>query len=303
MSTTNLIIDVSAWQGNINFQKAIKYGVQGFIFKASQNNFKDSKFTTNWNTAYSLNLNRGAYHFYDFRKNGGKTPEQQAEYFVSTLGNNYGNLGLWLDFENFSDDLDRTESLEIIFKFSEKIKNLTGFYPGLYTNWSILKDQLYPIPNWLKKRELWLAAYPEISSDTDPFVYTKENDIFNTKKEFGWDKSMWQWGHPSVGKNIGVESKEVDCNWHYDQIELEDAPNSEIDLDVYRLTKVYNTGGYGVNVRIAPGIKSTKICAIADETSVWVNKNYNVSKDGYIWTEIILFEDHTVGWAVSKYIK
>jgi len=298
----NLIIDVSAWQGNINFQKAINYGVHGFIFKASQNNIIDAKFSRNWNTSYSLGLNRGAYHFYDFRKKEGLSPEEQAKFFVSLLGNNYGNLGLWLDFENFGYTPNRTDSLEIIFRFSEKVKNLTGFYPGLYTNWSILKYQLYPIPDWLRTRELWLAAYPEIPKDIDPFEYTENNDDYDTRGSFSWEKSIWQWGTPPVGKELGVESKNVDCNWHYDSIEIGDIPTNEIDLDTYRLTKVYNTGGTGLNVRTAPGIKSTKICAILDGTSIWVNKDTKVYKDGYTWAEIILYEDNTAGWAVSKYI-
>ena len=103
-------IDVSAHNGDIDFEKVRADGYTFVIIKASEGvDHHDSKFDINFDNARKAGLKVGAYHF--FRKNTDGL--NQAKNFLETIGWRKLDLPLVIDVEDWSNDKnvkdDRTQ--------------------------------------------------------------------------------------------------------------------------------------------------------------------------------------------------
>ncbi|WP_405793328.1 lysozyme [Streptomyces sp. NBC_01506] len=77
-------IDVSNWQGVINWTSVKAAGIDFTYMKATEGtNFKDARFNANYTGSYNAGLIRGAYHFARPNSSNGAT---QANYFASNGG-------------------------------------------------------------------------------------------------------------------------------------------------------------------------------------------------------------------------
>ncbi|MFD5892807.1 MULTISPECIES: lysozyme [unclassified Streptomyces] len=77
-------IDVSHWQGAINWTSVKAAGIDFAYMKATEGtNFKDARFSANYTGSYNAGLIRGAYHFARPNSSNGAT---QANYFASNGG-------------------------------------------------------------------------------------------------------------------------------------------------------------------------------------------------------------------------
>ncbi|WDT91688.1 lysozyme [Streptomyces sp. SCSIO-PteL053] len=77
-------IDVSHWQGAINWGSVKAAGIDFAYMKATEGTtFKDSRFSANYTGSYNAGLIRGAYHFARPNVSNGAT---QANYFASSGG-------------------------------------------------------------------------------------------------------------------------------------------------------------------------------------------------------------------------
>jgi len=85
-------IDVSKWQGSVNWKLAVNKDARFAIIKASQWD-KDPRFDENWRNSKGL-LPRGAYHYLDW----GWDEVKQAELFVRCMGSDIGELPPVCDF-------------------------------------------------------------------------------------------------------------------------------------------------------------------------------------------------------------
>ena len=75
-------IDVSRWQGDIDWETVARSGVSFAFIKATEGgDHLDPMFETNWNAARAAGVPRGAYHYYYFCR----TPEEQAEWFFENV--------------------------------------------------------------------------------------------------------------------------------------------------------------------------------------------------------------------------
>lgn len=183
-------IDVSRYQQNINWKLVKEMRVQnislGFVFiKATEgNNMVDPYFKRNWKKAREAGMIRGAYHFFNPKKDG----KQQVKNFQKLVKLESGDLPPVLDVEKGW----KKSKNEIQTKVREWLKAMEEFYgvkPIIYTYVSFYERYLkgafddYP---------LWIAHYyqknqPRISRD-------------------------WQfWQHSEEGKVDGILSK-VDFN-------------------------------------------------------------------------------------------
>ena len=77
-------VDVSNWQGSINWTSVRNSGIQFAWMKATEgSSYKDPSFNTNYPGAYYAGVIRGAYHFATPNTSSGAT---QANYFASNGG-------------------------------------------------------------------------------------------------------------------------------------------------------------------------------------------------------------------------
>ncbi len=82
-------IDVSHYQGTIDWQKVAQAGIRFVFVKATQGiTVVDPQFQTNWQEAKAAGLLRGAYHFFE----PDDDPGQQAQNLLTALGGDPGEF-------------------------------------------------------------------------------------------------------------------------------------------------------------------------------------------------------------------
>lgn len=93
-------IDVSHYQGTIDWQQVAEAGIRFVFVKATQGiTVVDPQFQTNWQGAKAAGLLRGAYHFFE----PDDDPAQQAQNLLTALGDDPGELPPALDVETPGD--------------------------------------------------------------------------------------------------------------------------------------------------------------------------------------------------------
>ncbi len=194
-------VDISHWQGYPDFEKMKKAGASFVYIKASQNLWEDQSFRHNWAGAKAAGLLRGAYHFYDMRS-GSDTPKRQAEYFSNLLADDPGELLPAMDFEcpgvaGYPDYPAHDQSDKIVRQFSEKVNQILGVYPILYTNLAGIMH-LDPLTELVRSLDLWIAWYNLKSHHPKYGVWS--------------DWRIWQYKSTGDGIAFGVESKGLDMN-------------------------------------------------------------------------------------------
>jgi GH25 family lysozyme M1 (1,4-beta-N-acetylmuramidase) len=145
-------VDISGWQGDVNFDKLVK-ATDFVICKVSEgSSFIDPKFARNKIEARRVGLDLGYYHF--ARADLGNTPEVEADFFLKTIGDIREKEMLFLDFEVSFDDIANW-CLRFLNHVSER---LGGYKPLIYLNQSQVKNH-----DWddviAGNYGLWLAAY------------------------------------------------------------------------------------------------------------------------------------------------
>lgn len=148
-------LDVSKWQGNINFD-LLRGGAEFVFVKATEGfGYKDPQFDRNWSEAKRVGLPRGAYHF--ARPDLGNHPHTESDWFCNTTPLEPGDV-LALDFEvKYSDPVNWC--LEFLKHTRERI----AFNPVIYINLST--SRAYDWSPVVKEGfGLWLAYYDNTST-------------------------------------------------------------------------------------------------------------------------------------------
>ena len=149
-------IDVSAHNGDIDFEKVKSDGISFVIIKATEGeDHHDSKFDTNYDNARAAGLKVGAYHF--FRKNTDGL--NQAKNFLEMVGWRKLDLPLVVDVEDWNNDQktqdDRTQK-----HLDALVDNLRsrGHQVMVYTNGDGYKKY---IQDGQININLWLCAFKD----------------------------------------------------------------------------------------------------------------------------------------------
>lgn len=182
-------IDVSRWQGNVNWAQVRGAGVSYAFIKASEGSRgRDPRFAANWQGARQVGIRRGAYHFFRPEIN----PLVQAETFVRQFGGDVGELPPVLDVE-VNPGLPRQQFTQAVRLWLQRVQQLTGQKPMIYTSASFW-DANTTRPGWVNQYPLWVAQW-----DTDKPTLPS-----------GWSSaSIWQFS--SRGRVPGIEG-DVDLN-------------------------------------------------------------------------------------------
>ena len=142
---SDVVVDLSHWQGPVDFAKVRESGIAAVILKTTQGvSFVDSAFTSHAQAATAAGLLVGGYHFFDTTD-----PTAQAAFFLSHVGN---VPLLTLDFEPHPTNLKLAEAAAV---FVTQVKAKVGRWPLLYTGRWLVK----PAHATLAECPLWLAEY------------------------------------------------------------------------------------------------------------------------------------------------
>nr|VWP02526.1 N/A [Ganoderma boninense] len=132
-------IDVSSYQGNVNFATAKANGISFAYIKATEStDYIDPNFSADYESATNAGIIRGGYHFAHPDASSGAT---QAEYFIAH-GGGWSSDGITLpgalDIEynpsgNECYNLSQSAMVSWIKDFSNTYHSKTGVYPVIYT--------------------------------------------------------------------------------------------------------------------------------------------------------------------------
>lgn len=126
-------VDVSAYQGEIDWQKLSGEDIKFAFIKATEGSgYVDDKFSQNYENALKTDLRIGAYHFFSYDSSG----ETQAENFMNTVPKTDDMLPPVIDVEFYGDkkenlpDKDKTQ--EELDKLIQKLEEYYGKTPIIY---------------------------------------------------------------------------------------------------------------------------------------------------------------------------
>ncbi|MCY8141840.1 GH25 family lysozyme [Bacillus haynesii] len=148
-------IDVSHWQGNINWKKVAGDGIKFAFIKATEGTtLKDNKFETNISGANAAGLKTGAYHFARF---GSKSEAlAEAKFFLLVVKNVNLSYPLVLDLEVNQRKVSKSVLTDAAVAFLREIEK-AGYFAMIYSGKSFLENCLDE--SKLKPFALWVARY------------------------------------------------------------------------------------------------------------------------------------------------
>lgn len=231
-------VDVSSYQGSIDWKAAAADGIRFAMIKATQGrsvsnpdlrNFTDSRFAVNVRGAHAAGLVCGAYHYLTAQNEA--EAEQEAQVFLAEITPFSGqlSLGAAVDVEDSRLPRDRALLTAIVRTFCQRVKR-AGWDVMVYTNPDHLQNRMQNLTEY----GLWLALWRDKNHHPDAAKYP--------------NLRIWQWGTEKIA---GVAGK-PDTN--FGAVGLLDTPQKPIDYaaEVQRRAGLANvTMGYLLAYRYA----------------------------------------------------
>ena len=155
-------IDVSAWNGVIDWQKVANYGMGFAILRITEKGNKtDSTFERNYAGCITHNIPAGVYK-YSYATNISEI-KYEAEAVINVLKQRKLDYPVFLDIEDkCQENLSQDLMIQMIDTFRDIIIR-AGYQFGVYCGYSWYQNQL---PEDAKKYDCWLAAYPSQDDGT-----------------------------------------------------------------------------------------------------------------------------------------
>ena len=188
-------IDVSHYQGEMDWEKAKELGADFAFIKATEgSSHVDSRFAASWQQAQDAGVLAGAYHFFSFDSPGAT----QAELYMETVGDLSGKLVPVVDAEYYGDKrLHPPDKAQVTGELQTLLDILEEYYgkkPMIYTTYSFyrryLEDGFEAYPLWVRN-----VYYP-------PF-------------DIGRQWQFWQYSDRGESPGKGGQEKYVDWNVFY----------------------------------------------------------------------------------------
>lgn len=166
-------VDVSRWQGEIDWKKLRRNGGNFAFIKATDGgDHSDPNFRKNWNAAREAGVPRGAYHFFYWCR----TASSQADWFIRNVPKEKGALPPVIDVEwNHTSSCKKRPSPATVREkmqvFMDKLEAHYGQRPIIYTAPDFYEDNLQGAfknyPFWLRS----VAAHPSKVYPNRDFVF------------------------------------------------------------------------------------------------------------------------------------
>ena len=155
-------IDVSAWQGKIDWKTVADYGMGFAILRITEaGNVIDSYFEQNFSECRKYNIPVGAYK-YSYAMTVAEI-QSEARKVVEVLNGRKLQYPVWLDLEWNNQRSLGAEQIHKLAEAFEKIITTAGYKFGIYCN---VDWYLNVICSHLKKYDFWIARYPSDDNGT-----------------------------------------------------------------------------------------------------------------------------------------
>ncbi|MDL2397527.1 glycoside hydrolase family 25 protein [Rhizobium mayense] len=196
-------IDISKWQGDINWQSVKSSGVAFVFIKATEGKDRiDPRFAQYWNEASAAGLLHAPYHFFYFCS----TADEQADWFIHNVPKDAMALPPVVDVEwNPDSPTCRTRPAPgtvraEIKRFMDRLEAYYGKRPIIYTSVDFHRDNLV---GYFKDYKFWVRS------------------VAKHPKEIYADRSWDFWQYTSTGLIPGIKGPTdinvfagSEQNWH-----------------------------------------------------------------------------------------
>jgi len=254
-------IDVSRWQGEINWSRVGGAGYRFAVMRATIGNYyTDPRFYVNWDGAREAGLLISAYHVVAPEK----PADSQMDRFFDVLDGRSGDLPLVLDVE-LSRDVSPENITASVQTCAEWIQSEDGRNPVIYTARWFWDRNLLSEPDWAQY-DLWVAHY----------------GVDTPSLPCGWDEwTIWQYSDHGQVPGIGAAT---DLNWfNGDYEELLDYAEGELDMGTMPLAGLKaRVTVESLTVRSGPGMNYGAVGELAEGDLVNV---VSLSGDD-IWVQV-----------------
>ena len=236
-------IDVSNWQGYIDYEKVKNAGIDVVYIESSIGSHHiDPYFELNYENAKLNGLRVGVYHFVMARSI--TEAEQEAQFFASCISGKNIDCKLAMDFEEFG-NLNQEEINDISKAFLNRVTELTGKETVVYSDLSNAEN----IFDLSDIAPLWIAYYGD----------------YNRLKNVNTDWNRWQGQqYTDMGRISGINGY-VDRDLFTSEILLDD--NSKI-IEV-EADDSNSTNSEKINYTVKPG---DTLWQLAQDYNVSVNE-------------------------------
>lgn len=206
LTVAALGLDVSHWQTSVNWQTAKSKQIKYAFIRALYGLTLDTRFELHWLNSKIAGIPRGAYLYYKDNLD----PIQQAQKLYDTLAatGDLGELPPVLDVESISNP---TLTAWKIKQCCEKLTQLFGRKPIIYTGFYVWRDSVTGNKDWAAAYELWIAGYP-FSGWKPEYLQTVLN--YPPLIPAPWtDCAVWQWTASAPAAEYGVSGNFLDLDY------------------------------------------------------------------------------------------
>lgn len=188
-------VDLSAYQGNIDWKLLADQNIDFAFIKATEgNDYVDSNFKTNWEESQKTKIKVGAYHFLSYDTTG----KEQAKNFIDNVPASKNTLPPVVDLELYGsyeeNPLTKEQVKVILDEFLNTLEKNYGVKPIIYTTQRIFK--MY-IGNDYKDYKVWIVDLDNYWPDTLP-----NGETF----------TFWQYSHRGMMNGYDGDETFIDMN-------------------------------------------------------------------------------------------
>ena len=203
------ILDVSRWQGSIDWDKVKASGLVSGVMIRAMGNSKEGKpskpyidpyFARNYAECQRLGIPVGVYGY--FKATDRAQADKELALFKQALGGRTFQLPVAVDIEDKLQEALSKSALTDIVAHCLSVVESWGVYAMLYTGLNFGQTNLYMGGAALKPYDVWLARYPKDQSKTKP----------EDKPKTDFPYGIWQ--YTGSGRVPGI-SGDVDLDWAY----------------------------------------------------------------------------------------
>ena len=280
-------VDVSSYQGNINWSLVKSSGINQAVLKVIRKDLNpDNKFEQNWKGCQDAGINiRGVYN-YSYSTTVNKAKED-AKKVLSVL--NGRKCTIWLDLEDKCQQGLGSLLKDIINAYRDVIVS-AGYEFGIYTGPSFYNPYIKPYISQIKCDRWWLARY--YNGNNKMPVSINPNEQYNPKSMTGIG-SIYAWQYTSSGQVPGINGN-VDLSVIYEDLKssVTSKPISEISETLITLLGKINTSSSNLNIRSTPDSSSAKVGSYKKNELVQLisrtSNNWYRTEKGYISGEYVI---------------
>ena len=155
----DIIIDVSSYNGTVDWASLKKKGVKGGIAKIIRKDLnKDKQFDNNYNALHALKMPWGVYNYsYATTVAKARSDMKLVCDMLDGLDKTYFKYGFWFDIEDKVQAVLSGSTIASIINAAQEVVESRGYIFGTYTGMSYYKEHIHG--HGVKCRNWWIARY------------------------------------------------------------------------------------------------------------------------------------------------